>query len=113
MSNTPTLSRQIIAATIRNQIGAYALMCQGAREYFHGDFKPEGVSEALPGLRFTAKPKARLVHVFILLQPNDTYRVVVQSRVTKPTQQHKVLLDLEGVYADSLTDIITYLDKEV
>ncbi len=112
MPNTPTLSRQIIAATIRNQIGAYNLMLQGGREYFHGDFAPEGVAEPLPGLRFTAKPTSRLVHVFVLLEPSDTYRIVVQTRPT-PKTAAKVLYSAEGVYADMLSEIIRDLDKQV
>ena len=55
-------------------------------------------------------PRHRLVDVYVLLAPSDTYTVIVRKRNT-----HEVvtLYRVEGVYADSLADIIRNLSTEV
>lgn len=91
-----------IARTIKAQIGIWPFAEIGARDFRYGNFKLQGM-DARPGLMFTAKPLTRLVDVFVLLEPNDTYRVIVNKRnVHVPTR----LMDLEGVYADVLPRVI-------
>lgn len=95
----------LMSGIIRQQIGGYALMLQGCREYFFGYFVNVEGEKNLPGLRFTAKPKTRLVHVYVLLAPSDTYTVIVRKKGTL-----EELYRAEDVYADSLSTIIGKLD---
>lgn len=94
-----------MSGVIRQQIGGYALMLQGCREYFCGYFA-DTEGRDLPGLRFTAKPKSRLVHVYVLLAPSDTYTVIVRKK-----GKLDELYRAEDVYADSLATIIGKLDE--
>ena len=96
-----------IGQTIHKQIGMWPLAEVGARNFVYGYFTLQGEKQ-LPGFRFTAKPTTRLVDVYIMLEPSDTYRVIVRKRnVSTPVS----LLDLEGVYADQLAGIIRELPK--
>ncbi len=104
-----TQELQVIAGTIRQQIGAWPCMEVGGRGYTAGNFKLIG-EDRMPGLWFIAKPKSRLVDVYVLLAPSDTYTVIVRKRnVHTPTTLYRA----EGVYADSLTDIIRNLPNTI
>lgn len=98
---------QVIGQTIHKQIGMWPLAEVGARNFVYGYFTLIGEKQ-LPGFRFTAKPTTRLVDVYILLEPSDTYRVIVRKRnTTEPVS----LKELDGVYADQLAEIIRDLPK--
>lgn len=99
---------EIIALTIRQQIGAQALMAQAARGYAYGPMLAEDDATQLPGFAFTAKPRTRLVRVHILLDPSDTYRVVLRNPKT-----HAVTWSRTDVYADDLRELILFLDREL
>lgn len=98
-----------IAGTIKKQIGVWPLAEVGARGFAYGNFTLAGM-EQMPGLMFTAKPRHRLVDVFVLLDPSDTYRVIVRKRNVHTPE---TLYELEQVYWDMLPEIIRNLPKEV
>lgn len=100
---------QDIATTIRKQVGIWPFAEVGARGFIAGNFTLIG-EEQRPGLRFTAKPKSRLVDVYILLDPSDTYRIVVRKRnVSTP----ETLYAESGLYADQLAWIVRNLAGNV
>ena len=87
-----------VAATIKQQIGFWALAEVGARGFMQDDVS----------LYFDAKPLARIVRVKVWLTPADTYTVQVFHKRT-----HAVLFELENVYWDSLPEIIRNLGKSL
>lgn len=110
--NTQRLSQielQAIGRTIHKQIGIWSLAEVGARGFAYGYFTLQGEKQ-LPGFRFTAKPTTRLVDVYVLLEPSDTYRVIVRKR---NTYEPVTLWELDGVYADMLAEIIRDLPKKL
>lgn len=107
--NTQLLSQvelQAIGQTIHKQIGIWSLAEVGARGFVYGYFTLQGEKQ-LPGFRFTA---TRLVDVYVLLEPSDTYRVIVRKR---NTHEPVTLWELDGVYADMLAEIIRDLPKKL
>lgn len=99
-----------IANTIRQQIGVWPLAEIGARDLIaYANLTLSTEDYPMPGLRFTAKPRHRLVTVDVLLdQGRDTYIVRVSDRTTGAVKYR-----LEDVYCDDLATIIRTLADHV
>ncbi len=99
-----------IANTIKRQIGVWPLAEVGARDFIAcASLTVAGEDYPMPALRFTAKPRARLVTVDVLLdQGMDTYIVRVSKRQTA-----EILYRIDNVYCDDLAEIIRTLAKHV
>ena len=112
MSTTYSIPElQQIAGTIQQQVGMWPFAEVGARDFKFGNFTLTGLN-SMPGLRFVAKPRHRLVYAYILLDPSDTYRVIVHAR-GRYGERGARLYETDGIYWDTLPEIIRNLPKEV
>ncbi len=111
-----TEATMFIAQTVRQQIGAQALMCAGAHKFMALDeAKGSAIPERCGGLQFDVNGAVFKGRVLVELRPDDTYCVSFWKPIRKAgvfygCEQVKVLGDDSslsgGLYAEDLTGTI-------
>lgn len=99
-----------IANTIRQQIGVWPFAEVGARDFVaYHQFALAGESHPMPGIRFVAKPRHRLVNVDVLLdRGEDLYVVRVSDRNTGAVKYR-----IDRVFCTDLASVIRHLADHV